>query len=165
MKKAAGKAAREQEIKAALEVIAGQKISPEVPLPLETFPPFLWRVGTTVRTLQDESSTIWKNLRGQTGSNTADPGLVDLTGFSNTGSDGKIVFRLMSFQNGFQVDTTQPFNVIATARGGVPVSLTVDYTPVESGDFEITVFAWDTQGNPAPNVTFDWRCRFSFTVE
>ena len=122
-------------------------------------------MGTEVRTLQDESSTIWKNLFGQTGLNSAVPGLVDLTGFSNTGSDGKIVFRLMSFQNGFQVDTTQPFNVVATARGGVPVSLTVDYTPVESGDFEITVFAWDPQGNPAPNVMFDWRCRFAFIQE
>ena len=71
------------------------------------------------------------------------------------------MFLLMAFTGGFQVDPAQPINVVATARGGVPASLTVDYTPA-AGDFEITVFAWDSQGNPAPNVTFDWRCRVSF---
>ena len=25
-------------------------------------------------------------------------------------------------------------------------------------DVQITVFAWDANGAPAPNVVFDWRC-------
>jgi hypothetical protein len=147
--------AKEDEVRAALEVIAGRKISPEVPVPLETFPPIFFYLGTAVSTLAAtlQSFTIWGNLFGQTGLNNTS--LVDLTGFASTGNDGKSVFRLTSL---FQVDTAHPINVVATARGGVPASLTVDV----DGDFQITVHSWDPQGNPAPNVMFDWRCRVAF---
>ena len=78
MKKPSGKVAREEEVRAALEVIAGRKISPEVPLPLKTFNPFFFfGTGVGTRPTLDESSfTIWRNLIfGQTG--TSNQNLLD----------------------------------------------------------------------------------------
>ncbi len=92
---------------------------------------------------------------------------LDVSGVCSTGSDGKSVFRVMTFVP-YELETlAEPVHIVATPHGSVPSFLTVEHTLVsngEAGDIEITVYAWDPNGNPAPDVVFDWRCRLNGVV-
>lgn len=87
--------------------------------------------------------------------------LLDVTGIAASGSDGKIRFRLTSFlcpEGNFRFGF--PINVVATPLSTTPRFLTLVHTLVNNGaDVEIEVSTWDAAGAPAPNVSFDWRCR------
>ena len=55
-----------------------------------------------------------------------------------------------------------PINVVATPRVSTPCFITLTHdltTQGEATDIEITAFTWMTDGTPAPNILFDWRCR------
>lgn len=61
----------------------------------------------------------------------------------------------------------EPVHIVATPHGSVASFLTVDHALMgdsASGDVEITVYAWDSNGNPAPDIAFDWRCRLNGIV-
>src|SRR5215510_1244623 len=68
--------------------------------------------------------------------------------------------------------TWNPINIVATPRAERPVFLTVTYAPAAPEpqvhpfrpDVQITVFAWEANGTPAPNVEFDWRCRTAVVI-
>jgi hypothetical protein len=56
--------------------------------------------------------------------------------------------------------------VVATARSSNPFFVTATLTLVKdpntassNHDVQITLYAWDAAGNPAPSVSIDWRCR------
>ena len=87
--------------------------------------------------------------------------LLDVTGIAASGTDGKSRFRLLSFlcpEGNFHFGF--PINVIATPLSTTPRFLTLVHTLVNNGaDVEIEVSTWDATGEPAPNVSFDWRCR------
>ena len=87
--------------------------------------------------------------------------LLDVTGSAASGADGKSRFRLTSFlcpEGNFRFGF--PINVVATPLSTTPSFLTVVHTLVNNGaDVEIEVSTWDAAGTPAPNVSFDWRCR------
>jgi hypothetical protein len=93
--------------------------------------------------------------------------LIDATGVSSTLADGKRVFLLSDLMRvGESVGFQEPINVVATPRAERPLFLTATYSLVPQGadpnispDVQITVFSWDPNGVPAPNVDFDWRCR------
>jgi hypothetical protein len=95
--------------------------------------------------------------------------LFDIGGVAATGSDGKRVFRLREFSCIDQINFDNPINVVATPLSSEPFFLTVKHalvgpdpsTPL-TNDVEITVFAWDANGNAAPNIAFDWRCRVPY---
>jgi len=96
---------------------------------------------------------------------------IDVSGTSSTLDNGRRVFLLSDFVctyviSLYQFGFVEPINVIATPRASRPVFLTMAYSMVQQGpqlparpDVQITVFAWDANGAPAPNVEFDWRCR------
>ncbi len=168
MTNASGKASREQEIKAALEVIAGRKIS--TPVPADVINLF-YVLGAYVRTLPQgdqqfpESFTTWRTLLLPPFDKTytSDAPLLDVSGVSSTGSDGKSVFQVSAFV-GSDLEVIEPINILATPRGALPFFLTVEHKIVfqqDVNDIEITVYAWDPQGNPGPNVDFYWRCRLA----
>jgi hypothetical protein len=93
----------------------------------------------------------------------SDAPLLDVSGVSSTGSDGKSVFQVSTFV-GAATGALEPINILATPRGALPFFLTVEHKIVAVqgvNDVEITVDAWDPQGNPAPNVEFYWRCRLA----
>ena len=166
MKKASEKVAKEQEVKAALEVIAGRKISPAVPADVLNL---FYYLGTCVRTLPPgdqqfpASFTTWRNLIiDPDTTHTSDAPLLDVSGVSSTGSDGKSVFQVSTFV-GFIINGLEPINIVATPRGALPFFLTVEHKTLFP-DVEITVYAWDPQGNPGPNVEFYWRCRLAQPV-
>jgi hypothetical protein len=50
--------------------------------------------------------------------------------------------------------------LLATAQSTTPFYVTTTHAIVGGGtDIQITLFAWDHNGKPAPNVSVHWRCR------
>jgi hypothetical protein len=89
--------------------------------------------------------------------------LLDVGGFAQTGISGQTTLLLKSFICLPEPETLtflQPINVVATPLSTKPFFLTVTRVLVNNGaDVEIKVFSWDANGAPAPNISFDWRCR------
>jgi len=90
--------------------------------------------------------------------------LLDVAGVGVTNDKGSETFLVSGFLcSPAQLPFLEPVNVLATARSTSPVFLTTAHTVIVTGpsapDLQITVFAWDSKGNPAPGVDFDWRCR------
>lgn len=152
--------AKETELKAHLEAIVGRKINlPIVPiLPANLF--YLLGAFDNIT-----GNTSWKNLLYDDSTHISPAALIDVSGIYSTDSTGKGVFRLATFVGG-ELAPAEPINIVATAQGTVPLFLTVEYIIVNAGtpnnpvDIEVTVYAWDSNGNPAPNAIFDWRCRY-----
>jgi hypothetical protein len=89
-----------------------------------------------------------------------DSRVFDVSGFAQTQANGQVVFKLSSFLCPANEIFSFPVNVLATPISQKPFFLTVMHTLVNDGtDVEITVFSWDANGAPVPNVTFNWRCR------
>jgi len=98
-----------------------------------------------------------------------DSRLLDSSGLSATGTDGKLVFRLRNFlcsRDGIaQFD--EPVNVLATPQGQEPRYVTIAHQLIRDPnpnlafftDVELTASTWNPDGTPAPNVPFYWRCR------
>jgi len=95
---------------------------------------------------------------------------LDVSGASSTLADGKRVFLLTDFVcsivlERYGIGFVEPINVVVTPRAARPVFLTMTRasipgpTPQTPPNVQITVFSWATNGAPAPNVEFDWRCR------
>jgi len=91
--------------------------------------------------------------------------LLDASGASQTGPDGKQVFRLSEFVCLPQQRLlSEPVNVLATVHSTSPFFVTtthslIDQNDILRSDLEITVCGWDSNGAPAPNLAFHWRCR------
>jgi hypothetical protein len=91
--------------------------------------------------------------------------LLDVSGASYSGADGKRVIRLSDVVClGDYRLLSEPVNVLATARIAKPFFVTnthslISPTDPHSSDIEITFFVWDPNGNAAPDIVFDWRCR------
>ena len=98
--------------------------------------------------------------------------LLDVAGNSSTGDDGKRVFLLSDFLCSTDNVFAAPVNLVATPRSASPCSATTTLTlvpnpalPTSFSDVQITVFAWNPNGSPAPGVSIDWRCRLpSFEI-
>jgi hypothetical protein len=97
-----------------------------------------------------------------------DSELLDTSGLSETGTDGKLVFRLRTFLcdrdslGAFE----EPVNLVATPQGPKPHYVTMLHHLIKTvpaspyfTDVEISAFTWNPDGSPAPNVWFFWRCR------
>jgi hypothetical protein len=96
-----------------------------------------------------------------------DSRLLDSSGLSATGTDGKLAFRLRSFLCGRDgiAQFSEPVNIVATPQGPKPHFVTIAHQlikdPILSAftDLEITASTWSPNGTPAPNIWFYWRCR------
>ena len=90
---------------------------------------------------------------------------LDVSGFATTGIDGKSLFRLTSFLCPAGERFLHPINVVATPFSSTPCFLTVVHSLLNNGDdVEIKVSTWDANGAPAPNVSFNWRCRVELQI-
>jgi hypothetical protein len=91
---------------------------------------------------------------------------IDASGAVTTGAGGSVTFLLSDVICLPPVGSRmEPVNVLATPHSSTPVYVTTAHTLIGAGsDLQITVFAWDAKGNPAPNVSVHWRTRFSFFV-
>ena len=90
---------------------------------------------------------------------TATP-LLDASGATFTGPAGNVTFLLSNVICLPPVRSlAEPINLLATAHSTTPFYVTTTHTLVGGNDVQITLFAWDAKGNPAPNVPVHWRCR------
>lgn len=83
---------------------------------------------------------------------------LDLGGHAVTDSAGRLTWKLSSFV--CQADRSSyvaPATFVTTAMSSSPIFLTTRTLSIGS-DLVIDVFSWDTNGVPAPNVRFAWRC-------
>ena len=142
-----------------LEAIAGTGIEPEQLLG------FRFPVGAFDYT---EGSSSWRSIIIFPQPLTCtDANLLDASGLTTTGANGQVKFLLSSFVCLPLVRAfAAPINVVATARSSSPFFVTATLTlvkdpnnPASNNDVEITLYAWDAAGKPAPSVSIDWRCR------
>jgi hypothetical protein len=153
----------QEEIKRQLEAAAGHPLDiSQDQLHWLTYP-----VGTYAYFGTDEGATsTWASIfLARKFCNPAT--LLDVCGASSTGADGKRVFLLSQVVCSLSGYTlSEPVTIVATPLSQTPFLVTLTYAlvvnpqnPQVDTDLQITVFAWDTNGAPAANVGFHWRCR------
>jgi hypothetical protein len=147
------KPANPVDVQKQLETIVGHKIE----VTAEQIKTFRYAVGAHDYT---DGTILWISIIFP-GRSCIPSTLLDASGVSSSGTDEKRVFLLSDFVRLPQLRSlAEPINVLATARSTSPFFLTTAHALVNNAtDAEITVFAWDAKGAPAPNVAFDWRCR------
>ncbi len=143
-----------------LEAIAGTSIEPEQIIT------FRFPVGAFDYA---SGSTSWRNLIifQQPGLTCADANLLDASGLATTGTNGQATFLLSSYVCLPLVRAfAAPLNIVATARSSSPffVTATLALVPdpnnaASNNDVQITLYAWNAAGAPAPSVSIDWRFR------
>jgi hypothetical protein len=149
------------ELKKQLEEIAGQEIEVSAEL-LDVFFP----VGSA---LYEENSQVTRYriiLPGGVVKSCLTPvTLLDASGRSSTGSDGKGVFLLSKFICSSLNSFSEPVFLLATPHVTNPCYTTMTHEIVPDAnnpgfnDVQITAYTWGPNGTPAPNISFDWRCR------
>lgn len=91
--------------------------------------------------------------------------LLDASGHSSTGGDGKRVFRLRDFICSDLNSFSEPVFLLATPKTTSACYITLTHHLIQNpdnstfNDVEITAFTWKPNGEAAPNIAFDWRCR------
>lgn len=146
-----------KEVKAHLEAIAGREIDAATAERLRLYYP-------VAATSETDGSVKWQSFIVFHGSFCQDASLYDVSGSNATGSDGKVTFTLAA-QFCSSPNFADPVNVVATSNTDTPCYVTLQHALVPpppnslQNDVQITVYAWDASGKPAPGVSFDWRCR------
>jgi hypothetical protein len=163
--------AKTAEIKKQVETIVGHEIDPGV----ERLVKFFYPSGSyAIFGGQIESESIhacWRRIYPFPNKVCSIvPTLLEATGVLSTLADGKRVFHVSDVMcpqgEGVSFGSGEPINVVATPLGESRIFLTMTYLLIPQGpdplvhpDVQMTVFAWNPDGSPAPNVMFDWRCR------
>ena len=152
-------------IKKQIEAIVGHEIDPGV----ERLIKFYYPAGSYAIFFQDESAqACWRRIFPFPSKDCSIVHLLEATGVSSTLADGKRVFQVSDVvcPQGVTFGFAEPINIVATPLAESPIFLTMSYALIPQGpdpsfklDVQITVFAWNANGSPAPNVLFDWRCR------
>jgi hypothetical protein len=156
-------------IKQQIETIVGHEIDPGV----ERLIKFYYPVGSYTgfgQVLPQSVHACWRRIYPFPNKVCSVPegGLLEATGVSSTLADGKRVFQVSDVvcPQGASFGFGEPINVVATPLAESRTFLTMTYWLIQQGpdpsihpDIQITVFAWNANGAPAPNVGFDWRCR------
>jgi|SRR5215216_2615093 len=141
-----------------IEGILGEKIGDEALALIQLFQDVAISTATPSRTTQ-------RHLLINRPNRCFESRVLDVSGFAQTQANGQIVFRLSSFFCPAGEIFSLPINVLATPISSKPFFLTVMHTLVNNGtDVEITVFSWDANGAPAPDVAFNWRCRVEHPI-
>ena len=144
------------ELKKQLEALAGHEIDASPQQIIK----FRYPVSSSTSA---DGSTTWRSIFFP-GKSCSDANLLDVDGAGWTGANGQQTFLLSDVLCWSSFVFAYPANVVATARGGSPFFLTTDYHTVGPApgtlntDLQITVYAWQPGGAPAPGVSYDWRC-------
>lgn len=111
------------------------------------------------------SRTTQRNILIARPNRCIDSRVIDVSGFAQTQNNGQVTFRLSSFLCPAGEIFSLPINVLATPISEKPFFMTVMQKLLNNGtDVEITVFSWDANGAPAPNIAFNWRCRVEHPI-
>jgi hypothetical protein len=153
------------ELKKQIETIIGQEVDPGVERTINLFHP----AGSYALFFMDQSAqACWRRIFPFPSKDCSIVRLLEAAGVSSTLADGKRVFQVSDVvcPEGVLWSFGEPINVVATPLAESPILLTMTYSLISQGpdpsfqpDVQMTVFAWNADGSPAPNVMFDWRCR------
>jgi hypothetical protein len=97
--------------------------------------------------------------------------LLEASGRSTTGANGKSVFLLSNFICADLNQFSEPVYLLATPHVAQACYVTMTHQIVPTNppqppfnDVQITAYAWGPNGKAAPNISFDWRCRVPSAV-
>ena len=150
------------EPKQQLEDIVGKEID-ATPEQLATF---AYPVGSAFYAYADEESEVlWRRIIFPGKFCVTPVRLLEASGRSSTGTDGKSVFLLSSFLCNQLNQFSEPVNLLATPHVVNACYMTMTHEIVSDpnnpgyNDVQITAYAWGPNGIAAPDISFDWRCR------
>jgi hypothetical protein len=153
------------ELKKHIETIVGHEIDPDVERLIE----FSYPAGSYALFYMDQSAeACWRRIYPLPIKDCSIVRLLEATGVSSTLADGKRVFQISDVvcPEGVLWSFGESINVVATPLAESLIFLTMTHSLISQGqdpsfqpDVQMTVFAWNADGFPAPNVVFDWRCR------
>lgn len=92
--------------------------------------------------------------------------LLDASGSVVTDAGGSTTFLLSnSICLPAVRNLAEPVHLVATVQSAAPFYVTANHAVVAGGtDVQISLFAWDAKGNPAPGTLLNWRCRVVSTL-
>ncbi len=92
--------------------------------------------------------------------------LLDVSSNSSTDNSGQRTFLLTDFICSTVNSFATPVSLVVTPNAATPCYATMTHTlvpnpaaPGSFSDLQIVVYTWSPNGQPAPNIGFDWRCR------
>jgi hypothetical protein len=144
-----------EEVKKQLEALAGRDLH----VPADQLLRLWYPAGAYSYT---DGNACWRSvLPIIPGKSCSGANLLDVSGVNETADNGQLVFPISAvvcFTDAYALN--EPINVLVTPRSSSPCFATQTHALINSNtDVQITVYTWDANGNPAPNVAFDWRCR------
>jgi hypothetical protein len=96
---------------------------------------------------------------------------LDVSSSGSTDATGQRTFLLTDFICNTAVSFGAPVTLLVTPYAETACYATMTHTLVAEpnsssfSDLQFTVFTWSADGRPAPNISFDWRCRLlSFQI-
>ncbi len=131
------------------------------------FPELNFFYRTSVRTVDPDATIQERNLIVVGGGKRCIfSRTIDISGASRTGRDGKMTWRLRDFitpcDSQFEV-FDRPLSFLVTPHSDSPVYLTtVPSFTATKDNVVVEVLSWDRNGDPAPNISFSWRCRVPY---
>jgi hypothetical protein len=96
---------------------------------------------------------------------------LDVSSSGSTDATGRRTFLLTDFICSTLNTFAAPVTLLVTPNTETPCYATMTHALVPDpnapgyNDLQFTVFTWNANGRPAPNISFDWRCRLlSFQI-
>jgi hypothetical protein len=147
------------ELKKQLEAVTGKEIDASP----EQLAAFAYPAGSAF--YEENSQVLWRRIIFPGKFCVSPVTLLDASGRSSTGTNGTIVFLLSSFICSDINSFSEPVFLLATPHvaSACYITMTHQIVPDQNhpgyNDVQITAHAWGPNGTPAPNISFDWRCR------
>ncbi len=147
------------EIKKELEKVAGKQIDAGP----EQLAIFSYPAGSAF--YEENSQVLWRRIIFPGKFCVSPVTLLDASGRSFTGADGKSVFLLSSFICSDLNSFSEPVFLLATPHVTNACYMTLTHAIVPDpnhpgyNDVQISAYSWGPNGMAAPNISFDWRCR------
>jgi hypothetical protein len=157
MDKRSEKSPNPEDVKKQLEILAGRNLPTSADLLVK-----LWYPAGTYS--YDDGYACWRAIFSafpEYGKSCSVASLLDVCGVSSTAGNGQLVFQISQFVCFPPVRAlAEPISVVVTPRSADAFFATQTHGLINNNsDVEISVFTWDADGNPAPGISFDWRCR------
>jgi hypothetical protein len=168
MERDATTSAKLAELRQHLESISGQQI--------EASEEQLFRLFFRVSLSSSEDGTIMSRSifggKSCTQASALGASFLDVSSSSFTEASGQRSFLLTDFICSTVNSFDEPVSLVVTPNTRTPCYATMTHTlvpnpgaPGSFNDLQILVSTWSANGQPAPNISFDWRCRLlSFQI-
>jgi hypothetical protein len=155
------------EIIAALEAFTGHKIDQSPQQIKEQLLRFSFPFSTYAFTPASSGEVVSRSIFVEAAPFCNASELLDVSSSATTGDSGNVTFLITNFlcPNEQGRYYSEPVNIVATPVSASPFFVTVTHSLVitppntSATNVQITIYAWDASGAPAPGVQVNWRCR------